>query len=1013
MIIIHYAARAAAIAFVFTLTACGGGATGPTGLAKEINRLAGKGVTIRKTPAFFDDIVDVSRTEALTVRTVEGIFDETWLVELRQWDCAPNIEKPEACGRNEGVAIDYFIRKEYIDPASITVTEPDIERGESGLAVEFACSPNYDKSCFSASVGKFGFYSPCAERDCDAAAREVEDATVDAANDVAEVLNRLRIACANPKSCDRLVAKLRQFLDAASARTFIDSGKAMEDAVSRLDAASRGGEHVVDPVNWFESYIAGNALSSAERVAYRSRSIELDPDGDLLIALDVCGADDAADCVGAEWERKVSLISLADLDATQTAIFDFENINDGKHETNYQGASVYGGCRAKDGCIKNVGAEASGLDVFFPCRGKEACRQASADFGGIASFAATPEFADWRSAHRESMNPAATIGDARQAQKAVRRISGHVVGAALDDRHGVFLAEGAELYENRFLILSGKACDGAADCTPAAAAPRYGYSFDLAGLDPTALSVDLLALDDKDPRLRVKCGAIDKCIRFAEDGAEVGNWTTGYYLPCNNADACGAILKDLRGLIPFVSGATGSEKPRKGEMGRLAGRLADLAAGGGRIYASENSVRHLERFENAWVRDGALVVSLETCRLGDGKDCAEDSLPEEVYQKITLSEANADAISTRLFDRNGGEIDFVDSFFAHKDDQGADNFAVAVFCRDGGACVSQNGIRAYKLFTVPCPGEGACDEIVALLKEGAGADALRPDRPASAEAGAPRRAASRDDASLVDLQRAVAGAETYLPVSGVEVTRVMRGVDVAFGEAGALLVRRKVCLALLRAGQSRGNECSLDTLFRDYDLSIDLAGLDAGSIKATSGRADGEGGQRVAAACKRGVACASLDPPEKPLHRALEFSTLMTGFGESAGSPAIRIPCTDANACRKAADALKKLAQNAKPARASAKVTAPSSGLDPRIVGTWTLSIPQQTNWTWEFRSDATYAFATDQTSFQGAYTASNGVWSQQAVNFASEDSGTYRFRDDDTLELTGRLGTSVWKRRK
>ncbi|MCB2098514.1 MAG: hypothetical protein KDE05_12835, partial [Parvularculaceae bacterium] len=593
-------------------------------------------------------------------------------------------------------------------------------------------------------------------------------------------------------------------------------------------------EHVVDPVNWFESYVAGNRLSSAERVAYRGRSVELDPDGDLQIALDVCGASEAAGCAfEEEWERKVSLVSLADLDATQTALFDFDNINDGKYETKYQGASVYGGCRTKDGCIENVGADAGGLDVFFPCKDDEACRQATADFGGMASFAATPAFAEWLRAHREAMNPTTAIGNARQAEKAARRISGHVKGAGLNDRHGVFHAEDAALYEDRFLIVSGKACDDGPACTPADAAPRYAYSFDLAGLESAALYVDPLAPDDQDPRLRVECGAIDKCIRFAEDGAEVGNWTTAYYLPCNSADACGAILKDLRGLIRFATSAAGSAKPRKGDLGRIAGRIADLAAGGGRIYATENSVRYLEGFEDAWARDGALVVGLETCRLGDAKVCADDSLPEQVYQKITLAEANPDTISTRLFDRDGGAIDFDDYFFGLED---ADNYTVVVFCRDGGACVSGNGIRAHNLLTVPCPGEDACDEIVALLIKAAGGEAPEPDKRTSAKPDA-----RRDPSSLTALRKAVESAEIHLPVSGAEVTRLMRGVGVAIDEAGALLVRRKVCLALLRAGHSRGNECSLDTLFRDYDLAIDLAGLDAGSIKAASGR---DGGAR-------------------------------------------------------------------------------------------------------------------------------------------------------------------------
>jgi hypothetical protein len=74
---------------------------------------------------------------------------------------------------------------------------------------------------------------------------------------------------------------------------------------------------------------------------------------------------------------------------------------------------------------------------------------------------------------------------------------------------------------------------------------------------------------------------------------------------------------------------------------------------------------------------------------------------------------------------------------------------------------------------------------------------------------------------------------------------------------------------------------------------------------------------------------------------------------------------------------------------------------------------PMLTGWTWEFRADGTFVFVSDQTSFQGTYKAAGGFWSQKAVNFPSEDNGTYRFIDADTLEFTGWLGTSVWKRRR
>ena len=128
------------------------------------------------------------------------------------------------------------------------------------------------------------------------------------------------------------------------------------------------------------------------------------------------------------------------------------------------------------------------------------------------------------------------------------------------------------------------------------------------------------------------------------------------------------------------------------------------------------------------------------------------------------------------------------------------------------------------------------------------------------------------------------------------------------------------------------------------------------------------------------------------------------------------MPCVDEAACENAADALRSLVESsgrAVPVKETSRNVVASPDIDQRIVGVWVLTIPQQTGWTWELRANGTYIFVNDQTSFEGTYKAAGGLWSQKAVNFPSEDNGTYRFIDADTIEFTGRLGQSVWKRRR
>lgn len=102
----------------------------------------------------------------------------------------------------------------------------------------------------------------------------------------------------------------------------------------------------------------------------------------------------------------------------------------------------------------------------------------------------------------------------------------------------------------------------------------------------------------------------------------------------------------------------------------------------------------------------------------------------------------------------------------------------------------------------------------------------------------------------------------------------------------------------------------------------------------------------------------------------------------------------------------------------------PSQGLHPNpereydeqipsdIVGTWALEETDGTNLVVEYKSDGTYSLATPNGIVVGFYEARNGVFSSEAPELGLKDRGRYQFLDDQTLEMSGTLGVSVWKRK-
>ena len=91
--------------------------------------------------------------------------------------------------------------------------------------------------------------------------------------------------------------------------------------------------------------------------------------------------------------------------------------------------------------------------------------------------------------------------------------------------------------------------------------------------------------------------------------------------------------------------------------------------------------------------------------------------------------------------------------------------------------------------------------------------------------------------------------------------------------------------------------------------------------------------------------------------------------------------------------------------------TQPAAAMDTSFVGLWRLEHSTLVNWTLEYRADGTYQLRTPDGLVNGTYKAADGWFVSEAPSVGSSDVGTYRFLDNDTLAMDGKLGASLWKR--
>jgi hypothetical protein len=111
---------------------------------------------------------------------------------------------------------------------------------------------------------------------------------------------------------------------------------------------------------------------------------------------------------------------------------------------------------------------------------------------------------------------------------------------------------------------------------------------------------------------------------------------------------------------------------------------------------------------------------------------------------------------------------------------------------------------------------------------------------------------------------------------------------------------------------------------------------------------------------------------------------------------------------------------NTAPAAVAATPPAPlPSTIDPALVGTWEIMVPNDrgaSRWIWRIMGDGTYKFHAEgrraAPPHEGTITAIKGQWSIHAVRGLAgyKDGGSYEIRDT-TAVITGKLGTGYWMR--
>ncbi|MEL7028197.1 MAG: hypothetical protein AAGL49_03070, partial [Pseudomonadota bacterium] len=679
--------------------------------------------------------------------------------------------------------------------------------------------------------------------------------------------------------------------------------------------------------------------------------------------------------------------------------------------------------------------------MTIECPGEEACARVAANFrafvdlaAGRTHIAAVEDVEEL--VGRVDRAARGAVFAKQPAEGAIAVVIARTVGFADE---AAFVGEVVRLDADGRLHIEQGVCkdEAAAGCAEAEDREQRIHHVELAGLNPSHIYVhDFTSKTIGGRRTEYDGYAVYlNCRADRQDCVQnEGISTSGFdvFIPCPDDKACKQVFADISGLASFagtpgfadwlavrsIAAETPTPISNKRQVDEALKRI-EAGFDDRRFEMTYAEETYLYTQETASItEDGWLIIGGTYCVKGE--ECPEEetrtheleidlaSLPETTFEFGELKIDGGPYLALFCPDETYCLGEVQDGFMVF------DSTAARVACGEYGGCEAMRrdllGLAAYAADAWPDgggkrPPAAENDPPTQELEPETGPRTdPSPEKIAAADPDLPRKVRRHAE----DLSEISNGVRLRLAAAEGRSVRVLKGAGVFMGVDGKLIVRRRACLALLASDLPQENECRLETLFQDYNVEIGLAQLDRGSIDVREGAQNvGERGMWVAADCKGGVACARLVMPERPNHLILQTRTLMNSFVETETSPKIRIPCGDGRACDDAAKALKALVKDA--ARRAPKTPKKRGG---DLVGVWEFDTPWQSGWITEYRADGTFTFTNANSKTDGTYTAKNGQWTQSSPSFNFNDTGTYRFLDEETLELTGKYGVSVWKRR-
>ncbi|MEM8936829.1 MAG: hypothetical protein AAGC77_10520 [Pseudomonadota bacterium] len=877
------------------------------------------------------------------------------------------------------------------------------------------------------------------------------------------------LPCRSEKECQRLASELRGLGQYAQARSGTSNAQTPKLS-SRFDKILS----VIGDKSHDAEYAVRNSITN-QLTRYRTEFIDAGSDGRVRVALQICTKGGVLNLVrpteGSKgspeidplcampdsWSRQMSFVDTASLEraSINTLEFDLEGLEVKENEAEREAATraVFVKCADDNRCVFYQGV-GDGERLYVPCDGPKACREIETQLSKLIRLAQGKAFERMREKRAEKIDASRIINDTKMAKAVAARLSSQLTSDVFDeDNEYSFQQTHAELRNDQVLSLRERYCDREQDECDQGIRNRYARAeIDLSKIDLSTLQV--LTNDGNDLSVAVlfECaGEGANCITYTTEDALT--FLDAWLVTCADRIACIDQMKDFAALATYA-GAGGDisppEPPAPGapsqpdvrepavnpyaqysqanlvvELNAHVAGQADTEKLGAETIAFVTSVAQDIALQN----NNTLIVRYSDCRADILAPCARTADGSFVLYNLDCSEPGCS-----VFDKfaHGSAAFPLDQLAIDEIDLDVGVGSLHFECQRGDRCIrlslmdhagvdrSQN----VSVWHVPCESCGVASDVLlelAMRAQGLSRPSSipprdhnqpspqntpelnKPSRQALIDPDLPR--AMRQDAEA--LHGATRDAEIQILAAEGRTLRKMVASAISLTEDGQMTLHRQVCLALLPIGFSNANECRQQSLFQDYDIILELAQVDPDTIEvAQSAQTSGERGLWVTAACRPQYGCAQLVIPSNPSYVALQTQTLMQSFVETQNAPKIRMPCADGQSCNKAVRAFSSLAKDA------AKRVKPKKKRAGDFVGLWEHQAVYPTGWMTEYKADGTFVFTTPTSKTVGTYTAKNGQWTQRSDSYDFEDSGTYRILDDETIEITGKYGPNVWRRR-